>query len=315
MKRSILIIICVGLLALACEDEPIRGPEWFYITAEGSGLPGNKVYDLHAGEDGTWFGTDRGLAFNSGSDWVVYDYHGGLPSYEVYGLAVCPNGDVWAGTPLGAARLRGDVIKTFTTEDGLPSDMVYDVAFDGAKVWFATDKGLARFDEPGFTVVDCDQGLPGDDVRDVYPVGVNRIWAACFGGAAFYDHGKVTAYDVIGAGLPSEIVYTVAARGGDVWAGTDQGLALLRDGKVVKTYTTANSPLHADIINDLGYDADGSLWAATAGGGVSRSVGNGFETFDTNRGVLSGYVLSVCGDKLGYVWFGTLDSGVSRYHD
>ena len=315
MRRSAFIVICGALLALACEDEPVRGPEWFYITAESTGLPGNKVYDVYAGADGTWFGTDRGLAFNSGSDWVVYDFWGGMPANEIFGLAVCPNGDVWVATFLGAARLRGEEIKKFTAADGLPSSWVYDVAFDGEKMWFATDKGLARFDDPGFTVFRCAAGLPGEDVRDVYAVGVDRVWVACFGGAAFYDQGAMTEYTAAGAGLPSDIVYAVAARGGDAWVGTDRGLALLRNGEVVKTYTSANSVLQADIINDLGYDADGALWAATAGGGVSRSVGDGFETFDTTRGILSDYVLSVYGDKLGYVWFGTLDSGVSRYHD
>jgi len=315
MWRSVIIIICAALLALACEDEPVEGPEWFYITAEGSGLPGNKVYDIYAGPDGTWFATDLGLAFNRGSEWVVYDYWGGMPANEIFGLAVCPNDDVWVATFLGAGRLRGEEIKKFTTGDGLPSNWLYDVAFDGEKVWFATNRGLARFDDPGFTVIDCTSGLPGDDVRDVYAVGVDRLWVACFGGAAFYDRGKITEYTATGAGLPSDVVYAVAARGDDAWVGTDRGLALLRNGKVVKTYTSANSALRADIINDLGYGAEGELWVATAGGGVSRSVGPGFETFDTTRGLLCDYVLCVFGDKLGYVWFGTLDSGVSRYYD
>lgn len=315
MRRSILIVICAALLALACGDEPVRWPEWFYITAESTGLPGNKVYAVYAGERGSWFGTDRGLAFNSGSDWVVYDYQGGMPADGIFGLAVCPNGDVWVATYLGAGRLRGEEITKFNTNNGLPADWLYDVAFDGEKVWFATEKGLARFDDPGFTVIGYAQGLPGEDIRDVYPVGVDQVWVACFGGVAFYDRGTITEYNTVGAGLPSDIVYAVAARGGDTWIGTDRGLALLRNGRVVKTYTSANSALQADIINDLGFDADGALWVATAGGGVSRTVGGGFETFDTTRGLLSDYVLSVFGDKLGYVWFGTLDSGVNRYHD
>lgn len=315
MRRSAFIVICAALLAAGCEDEPVEGPEWFYITAEGSGLPGNKVYEIYAGPDGTWFATDRGLAFNRGSDWVVDDFWGGMPANEIFGLAVCPNGDVWVATFLGAARLRGEEIQKFGVADGLPSNWVYDVAFDGRKVWFATDRGLARFDDPGFTVINCASGLPGDDVRDLYAVAPDRVWVGCIGGAAFYDRAKITEYTVAGAGLPSDNVYAAAARGDDAWVGTDRGLAFLRGGKVVKTYTSANSVLQADIINDLGYDADGALWVATAGGGVSRTVGDGFETFDTTRGLLCDYVLGVFGDKLGYVWFGTLDSGVSRYHD
>jgi ligand-binding sensor domain-containing protein len=315
MWRSILIVICAALLAAACEDEPPEGPAWFYITAEGSGLPGNKVYDLYADAAGAWFATDLGLAYNRGSTWVIYNHQGGMPADEIFGLAVCPNGDVWVATYAGAARLRGEEVKTFTTADGLPSNLVYGVAFDGAKLWFATDRGLARYDDPGFTVIKYVSGLPGNDVRDVYAVGVDRVWVGCLGGGAFYDRGEITEYTVLNNGLPSNFVYAVAARGDDAWLGTDKGVCLLRNGRVVKTYTTANSALQADIVNDLAYRAGGELWVATAGGGASRSVGEGFETFDTNRGLLSDYVLCVFGDKLGYVWLGTLTSGVSRFYD
>ncbi len=314
-KGRLFLIICAALLAAGCEDETVKEPEWFYITAEGSGLPGNKVYEIYAGPKGAWFATDFGLAYNHGSEWVVYDYARGMPADEIFGLAVCPNGDVWVSTFLGAARLRGREIKIFTGGDGLPSNWVYDVEFDGAKLWFATRAGIARFDDPGFTVVNGVSGLPGDDVRDVFAVGVDRIWVACIGGAAFYDRGKITDYTPASSELPSSKVYAVAGRGDDAWIGTDKGLSLLRDGKIVKTYNSSNSALKSNVINDLGYAADGRLWVATAGGGASRSVGEGFETFDETRGLLSDYVLSVSGDKLGYVWLGTLDSGVSRYHD
>jgi len=314
-KARLFLIICAALLAAGCEDEPLSEPEWFYITAEGSGLPGNKIYGIYVGADGSWFGTDRGLAYNRGSEWEVYNYEGGMPAEEVFGVVVCPNGDVWAGTYLGAARLRGEEIQIFTRGDGLPSNWIYGVEYDGAKVWFATMSGIARFDDPGFTVVKGTSGLPGDDVRDIYAVGVNRIWVACMGGAAFYDRGKITEYTPANSELPSSIVYAVAGRGDDAWIGTDNGLCLLRGGKFVKIYNSSNSALKSNVINGLGYDADGELWVATAGGGASRSVGEGFETFDRDRGLLSDYVLSVFGDKLGYVWLGTLDSGVSRYHD
>jgi ligand-binding sensor domain-containing protein len=315
MWRSVLIIFCAALLTASCGDEPVEGPEWFYITAEGSGLPGNKIYDIYADESGAWFATDKGLAFNRGVNWTIYDFWGGMPANEIFGVVVCPNGDAWVATFLGAGRLRGDEITKFTTADGLPSNWVNDVAFDGEKLWFATNRGLARYDEPGFTVLKSGAGLPGDDVRDVYPVGVDRVWVGCFGGAAFYDRGKITEYTAAGAGLPSDSVYAVAGRGDEAWLGTDRGLCLLRSGKLEKIYTTGNSALKSDLINGLAYGAGGELWVATAGGGASRSVGRGFETFDTNRGLLSDYVLCAFGDKLGYAWFGTLDSGVSRYYE
>jgi ligand-binding sensor domain-containing protein len=298
-----------------CEDEGVKEPAWFYITAEESDLPSNTVYGLYAGEDCSWFATSAGLAYKRGTEWKIYSYANGMPADQIFGVAVLPNGDVWAATYLGAARLRGEEIKKFTDAEGLPSNFVYHVVYDGAKVWFATERGLARFDDPGFTVVKGSSGLPGDDVRDVYAVGPDRVWVGCVGGAAFYDHGTVTEYTTVKTGLPSSNVYAVAARGDEAWLGTDRGLCLLRDGELVRTYNVANSNLKSDVINDLAFRAGGELWVATAGGGVSRSVGEGFETFDRNRGPLSDYILAIYCTKLGYVWLGTLDGGANRYND
>jgi len=298
-----------------CDGDGVTDPAWFYITAEQGDLPSNTVYAVYAGADCSWFATGAGLAYNQGTEWKVYGYADGLPADEIFDVAVCPNGDVWVATWLGAARMRGEEVETFGSAQGLPSNFVYGLTYDGAKMWFATDRGLARFDDPGFTVFKGSTGLPGDDVRDVYAVGPDLVWAACIGGAISYDHGTLREYTVVNAGLPSSNIYAVAARGDEAWLGTEEGLCLLRDGELVTTYNVANSNLKSNVINDLAFSGGGELWVATAGGGVTRSVGEGFETFDSDRGLLSDYVLGIYCTKLGYVWLGTLDGGVNRYHD
>jgi ligand-binding sensor domain-containing protein len=298
-----------------CDDEGVTEPAWFYITAEQGDLPSNTVYGLYAGPDCSWFATNSGLAYNRGTEWKIYNYANGMPADEIFDVAVCPNGDVWAVSWLGAARLRGEEIQKFGAGEGLPSSFIYHLAYDGAKVWFATDRGLARFDDPGFTVFKGGSGFPGIDVRDVYAVGPDRVWVGCIGGAALYDHGKITEYTTVKTGLPSSNVYAVAARGDEVWIGSDAGVSLLRDGELVRTYNVANSNLQSDVINDIAFRANGEVWVATAGGGVSRSVGEGWETFDRDNGLLSDYVLGIYCNKLGYVWLGTLGGGVNRYYD
>jgi ligand-binding sensor domain-containing protein len=298
-----------------CEDEGYIEPSWFYITAEQGDLPDNTVYGLYGGPDSSWFATNGGLAYNRGTEWKIYDYSNGMPADEIFDVAVCPNGDVWAASWLGAARLRGEEIQKFGTGEGLPSSFIYHVVCDGAKVWFATDRGLARFDDPGFTVFKGGSGLPGIDVRDVYAVGPDRVWVGCIGGAAYYDHGTIREYTTVKTGLPSSNIYAVAARGDEVWIGSDAGVSLLRDGELVRTYNVANSNLRSDVINDIAFRANGEVWIATAGGGVTRSVGEGWETFDRDNGLLSDYVLGIYCNKFGYVWLGTLGGGVNRYYD
>ncbi len=312
-------VALISLLAApACRDEP-PGPSWFYLTMQNSGLPSDTVYGIYVAGGAAWYATDAGIAYNRAGEWKIYDYETyGLPTDNVYDVLVAPGGDVWAATSVGVVRLRdggNGAMDFYTVNDGLPANRVVAVTYDGAKVWFATEGGLARFDGPGFTAFTVNDGLPGDDVRDVYAVGVEQVWVACIGGAAFYDHGQLVEYTPLSAGLPSANVYAVAARGAVAWLGTDRGLCRLRDGSLEKVYTAGNSGLKADIINALAYGAGGELWLGTAGGGAARGVGDGFETFDEPRGLLDNYVLSVFGDKLGYIWLGTLSGGVSRYYD
>ena len=302
------------LFALGCGDEPDAGPTWFYITTQDSGLPSDSVYGIFSGDVDAWYATDAGLAYNRGPEWRVYDRTSGFPTDLVYDVAVLPSGDVWAATDAGVVRIRGSEIKTFSVADGLPAANVWSAVYDGAKVWFGTEAGLARFDDPGFTVIGAAKGLPGDDVRDVYAVGVDRIWAACIGGGAYYDRGHVTAYTPADDGLPTPYVYAAAARGNDAWFGTAKGLCLYRSGALVKIYSAANAGLKSDVINDVAYAAGGELWVGTASG-AARRMGETFETFDRGNGMTEDYVLTLCCDKLDYIWMGTLGGGVNGYHD
>lgn len=307
------IITAAAALVVGCdtgtEETP---PAWYYITAEETALPSNNVYGVFVAADESWFATDKGLAQNKGLEWKIYNRANGLPSNVVFDVIVLPAGEVWAGTAGGAVLIKGGNVDVFTVADGLPSNRVVAVAYDGAKVWLGTDAGLARYDGGTFAVYDAGDGLPGNDVRDIHAVGREKLWVACVGGAAYYDWGRITSYTVANAGLPSHYVYAVAARGENAWLGTDKGLAHLTGGAVAKVYTNANSGLKSDIINDLAFDAEGNLWVATTAG-ASRGQAGTFFTFDESNGMLSSYVLAAWGDKMGYVWFGTLSGGVNRY--
>ncbi|OYT70871.1 MAG: transcriptional regulator, partial [Armatimonadetes bacterium CP1_7O] len=59
-------------------------------------------------------------------------------------LAFAPNGDLWAGTPEGACRLRDGKWSYFWGKRWLPGNQVYAIALDTQnRAWIATDKGVA----------------------------------------------------------------------------------------------------------------------------------------------------------------------------
>ncbi|MHC4136021.1 MAG: ABC transporter substrate-binding protein [Planctomycetota bacterium] len=112
-------------------------------------------------------------------------------------------------------------------------------------------------------------------------------------------------------GLPHHIVFAVKVNGDDVWAGTEHGLALLRDGKW-KSWQVEDGLVH-EAVTSLDIDREtGELFVGTLAG-VSVFDGTTFTNFtQENSGIVNNCVFGVAllGDDL---WVATFD-GISRYN-
>lgn len=110
-------------------------------------------------------------------------------------------------------------------------------------------------------------------------------------------------------GLPNDRVYAVAVDGDRIWAGTDNGLALLEKGKW-KTFTTADGLAHRAVLSLALDKRTHDLWIATMGG-LSRYSAGRFDSFtQLNSGVANDVVYGVAvQDET--VWVATA-AGASR---
>jgi hypothetical protein len=84
-----------------------------------------------------------------------------------------------------------------------------------------------------------------------------------------------------------------------------------------RTYTYLDG-LASNTIHTLYYGADGVMWFATAGGGVSRYDGKEFVNLTTKDGLLHNHVSAIHRDPDGVMWFSTGHlteggGGISRY--
>jgi two-component sensor histidine kinase len=79
----------------------------------------------------------------------------------------------------------------FTREQGLPSDIVYNIFQDSRKfLWFATDKGIARYDGAKFETFTTSDGLPDNEIFGFEEDAEGRIWFIAFNGElCFYKNG------------------------------------------------------------------------------------------------------------------------------
>ncbi|MEM7677997.1 MAG: two-component regulator propeller domain-containing protein [Myxococcota bacterium] len=132
-----------------------------------------------------WVGTQQGAA--------VFDEASGrfrpLEKLDqdptaVISLNIASDGSVWMGTETGVVSWReGGDVRTFTTADGLPNDVVRAVYEDQKKrLWFGTLEGLVRWSDGEMRVFGTADGLPSDTVRAVEEDEVGNLWVATNGG-------------------------------------------------------------------------------------------------------------------------------------
>ncbi len=122
-------------------------------------------------------------------------------------------------------------------------------------------------------------------------------------------------------GLSQSAVMAVAQdKTGFMWFATESGLDRY-DGYAFKNYRRERgnpNSLAGDFVRDLDIAEDGSLWAATDGGGVSRwdPQSDSFNNFRHDPGnpasLATDRVRTILTDPRGYVWIGTRDAGLDR---
>jgi len=113
-------------------------------------------------------------------------------------------------------------------------------------------------------------------------------------------------------GMPDAKVFCVTVDGPRVWAGTEDGLVLIENGKVAKVYRPADGLAHRVVMGIAADQETGDLWIATFGG-VSHFSGGHFENFaNLTSGLLNDicYGIAIQGK---FVWVATT-AGLSRYN-
>jgi ligand-binding sensor domain-containing protein/signal transduction histidine kinase len=203
------------------------------------------------------------------------------------------------------------VHSTWRTDDGLPQNSVMKIlqTRDGY-LWVGTQAGIARFDGVRFTVFDHTNtpALHDDYVSDLVEDRQGTLWiATSHGGVIYFSHGMFIHLK----GVDARSGLAIAADAdGSVWIGGYGGLSHVRDGRVIKTYTSANG-LSGDPVKRLVMDKDRSLWIATAGG-LDRLAGGRIEPYSIKDGLPNNDVIGLHLVADGTLFVQTQNSDLAR---
>jgi ligand-binding sensor domain-containing protein/signal transduction histidine kinase len=282
------------------------------------GIPENKINCLlPVANGGLWIGTDSGLIFWDGTKVSSQTPPKPLDHTQILALAEDRNANIWVGTPDGLYRL---IVAKSPSAEAVPDEAgkAITVIFEDRdkNLWIGDSYGLERLRDGAFSTFSMAEGLPPDSNGPVYVDGSNRVWlAGSDGGLYRITNRRVEQVQV--QGLTNDTVYSIAGSGDELWLGHRQGglTKLIPRGRgfAAMTYKHAQG-LAQDSVSTVFKSNDGSIWAGTFSGGVSRLRQGKFETFTTADGLGSNSISSVDQGADGALWFGT-SSGLSEYVD
>jgi len=319
-----LFLCCLGLLsASALALDPNRLPTQYihdhYTRADG--LPAGAVWSVTQDADGyLWLGSQNGLARFDGVRFAVFDASNtrDMRSQDIRDIVIDQDEQMWLAS-YGGGIYRFDpgrgLLKAFTTDDGLPNNVVYDLLLDrGGSLWAATAGGLARMDRDGrietWTTAD---GLSNNRIFSLYQDDQDRLWVATFGGGAhIFDGQNFTHYDTAD-GLNSNQVHSVYQdRRGRILIGSyEGGFQQYVAGRFVDIELPEGLPGLA--IQSIMEDGDNNLWLGAYGNGLIRYRDG--EVAHLNFDALERTVVSdMIEDAEGSLWLATRD-GLQRLRD
>ena len=294
-----------------------------------NGLPMHVAIRV-AGDDGQgniWLFSDTAVFRYRDGQFTSYDAQTFFHSKLIRSVFCDREGTIWVGTnDVGLFRLTRKFLVTYAPSDGLPDKIVYPIFQDTAdNIWFSSGGVLTLYKNGRFTAYPLvrdrgskkspvSQGPVTEDQSQIYVLSLaeDRDGRLMIGSNAGLFFFKDGHLVDTPITLDTPIMQILQDHNGDIWMGTGFGLFRYRDGVVTK-YNTKNG-LPDERINLIYQDRQNRLWIGTKGG-LARLDGDRFVSFTTREGLVGNRIRCIYQDADGTLWIGTTDSGISRLKD
>jgi diguanylate cyclase (GGDEF)-like protein len=232
---------------------------------------------IHVNPDGSVaIPTNAGLLRLRGNEHDLIDQSLGLPGKWTVSSLVDREGNLWIVGPRIYRLLGRGYVRGFTSQDGLPSDMVWSVYRDRlGRLWAGTGDGAALLGPGGWSRVPGTEGL---SVSALVLDDQNRLWIGSNNQVPLcLEPGQTKATDrafrsyrlVGGAPVPSRSTSMVLDREGGLRVG-DPGHGVYRidfkAGTLVAEFGAGEAQAPDVGVVGMAEDGQGRLWVATTAG-------------------------------------------------
>jgi signal transduction histidine kinase/ligand-binding sensor domain-containing protein len=295
-----------GVVWLGTRDSGLLKIKDRQVTPVSRGLPDQKINCLLPDGQELWIGTDRGVVRWNGT--VVTK--SGLPDVlaGVQALAIGRDRDanIWIGTA-SDGLLRVNARGVASLEAHTQSRETVTTVFEDrdGNLWVGTTRGVERWRDGVFTTYATAPGMTSGSAGPIFIDSAGRTWfAPASGGLYWLRDGQIGRE----AGMSDEVVYSITGSPGELWIGRQRGgltrVRMQGDSIARHTFTQADG-LAQNNVYAVHRTRDGTIWAGTLSGGVSRFRNGAFTTYTTADGLASNTVAAILEAADGTMWFAT----------
>ena len=250
----------------------------------------------YIGEDGGFHILDD-LSVNSGIEMSTSDYQGNM----------------WfASSRQGVMKITASSFVDVTEKAGLPANVTNAVCLYDNALYIGTDSGLSIIGSDGSTLEnELTRYIGNSRIRCIASGKNDDLWVGVFtnglGLIRYTSDGTMTSFTKDN-GMPGDEIRCISVmKDGAVLAGTNNGLAVIRDGRI--TDTVDSDDVSNTVILDVEEGANGEIYAGTDGDGIYVIDGGDIRRIGREDGLTSDVVMRIKRDETrGLYWLVTSNS-------
>lgn len=317
---SAIALMTIGIAATTDAVDAERAMSQYIRDQWGNdrGFPGGPVYAVTQSQDGyLWIGAEKGLVRFDGLTFRLFEPRGSTSRAgpTVLGVAAAPDGSVWARLRgVALVRYHHGAFENILADVGLPESVVSAMLRGhGDRMLLATlSRGAVAYASGRFGAIASPKALPSSSfVISIAEGGDGEFWLGTRdAGLIRVQGGRVTR---LTDGLPDlKINCLLAGENGDLWIGTDKGVARWTGTEITRSGIPA--ALGAVPALAMIQDRESTIWIAAGARGLLRVSRHGVAESAERRDWSPRHVAAVFEDRDGNLWVGT-DRGLERWRN